>query len=178
MRVTRSKPLTSYGMIAGSVGPNPNTERVCGPQVPVGPGRSDRRSKPGGFPAEVQPFPRLVQPVLDCLDARRLAEFYRQLLGLAYRPGDEAPEPGRPDPRGDEWLVLEAGAGDRRLAFQQVATLPQVTWPDGPIPQQMHLDLAVPTLEEFEHIAAAIPFCEGGVKAAGVPRPSGRALGL
>ena len=33
-------------------------------------------------------FPRLLQTVLDTTDARRLAEFYRALLGLQYRPGD------------------------------------------------------------------------------------------
>jgi hypothetical protein len=33
--------------------------------------------------------PRLRQVVLDCADARSSAEFYRRLLGLVYRPGDE-----------------------------------------------------------------------------------------
>ena len=37
------------------------------------------------------PGPRLCQVVLDCTDARALAEFYRALLGLVYRPGDEPP---------------------------------------------------------------------------------------
>jgi hypothetical protein len=32
--------------------------------------------------------------VLDCVDARELAEFYRLLLGLRYRPGDEPPPAG------------------------------------------------------------------------------------
>ena len=32
-------------------------------------------------------FPEFRQVVLDSTDARALAEFYRQLLGLAYRPG-------------------------------------------------------------------------------------------
>ena len=50
------------------------------------------------------------QVVLDCVDARALAEFYRQLLDLSYRPGDEPPAPGDPDPRGVDWLVLR-GAG-------------------------------------------------------------------
>ncbi len=50
--------------------------------------------------------PRLCQVVLDCTDARSLAEFYRALLGLVYRPGDEPPEPGQVDERGADWLVL------------------------------------------------------------------------
>ena len=31
-------------------------------------------------------FPRIRQVVLDTTDARLLAEFYRRLYGLAYRP--------------------------------------------------------------------------------------------
>lgn len=90
-----------------------------------------------------QAYPQYRQVVLDCTDARALAEFYRQLLGFQYRPGDEPPEPGQPDPRGDDWLVLTDATDRRRLAFQQVAALPPATWPEGPVPQQMHLDLTV-----------------------------------
>src|SRR6185437_8636310 len=43
------------------------------------------------------PSPHLRQVVLDSTDARRLAEFYRQLLGFSYRPGDEPPGPERED---------------------------------------------------------------------------------
>jgi catechol 2,3-dioxygenase-like lactoylglutathione lyase family enzyme len=96
-----------------------------------------------------QTFPRLLQTVLDTTDARALAEFYRQLLGLHYRPGDEPPAAGAPDPKGRDWLVLRDAAGVNRLAFQQVARLPRVTWPEGPIPQQLHLDLTVPGMEEL-----------------------------
>jgi hypothetical protein len=95
-------------------------------------------------------FPVLCQVVLDCTDARALAEFYRQLLGLQYRPGDEPPSAGEPDPRGQDWLVLRDGAGRTRLAFQQVAALPEATWPQGPVPQQLHLDLTVPTKAELD----------------------------
>lgn len=87
--------------------------------------------------------PRIRQVVLDTTDARGLAEFYRQLFGLAYRPGDEVE-----DPAGDDWLVLR-GDGDFAVAFQQVAALPQATWPEGPIPQQLHLDTTVPTVDEL-----------------------------
>ena len=44
--------------------------------------------------------------ILDTTDARRLAEFRRQLPGFGCRPGDEPPEPGRDDERGRDWLVL------------------------------------------------------------------------
>ena len=51
-----------------------------------------------------QRFPVIRQTVLDATDPRQLAEFYRQLLGLRYRAGDEPPAPGQPDPAGQDWL--------------------------------------------------------------------------
>jgi hypothetical protein len=95
-------------------------------------------------------FPTLQQVVLDGTDARVLAEFYRQLLGWRYRPGDEPPAPGDPDPRGQDWLVLRNPAGGVQVAFQQVAALPKATWPEGPVPQQLHLDLTVPTTADLD----------------------------
>jgi catechol 2,3-dioxygenase-like lactoylglutathione lyase family enzyme len=92
--------------------------------------------------------PRLLQTVLDTTDARALAEFYRQLIGYHYRPGDE--------PRGDEvdspdWLVLRDGDGFNRIAFQQVDRLEPSTWPSPDVPMQLHLDLTVPDKAELEH---------------------------
>lgn len=95
-------------------------------------------------------FPELSTVVLDSPDARWLAEFYRQLLGLAYRPGDEPPAAGAPDPNGQDWLVLADSAGTTRVAFQQVAELPEATWPEGPYPQQLHLDLTVPSKDDLD----------------------------
>jgi hypothetical protein len=95
-------------------------------------------------------FPELRQVVLDSTDARTLAEFYRQLLGLRYRPGDEPPAPGEPDPAGQDWLVLQDSGGAARVAFQQVAGLPEATWPQGPVPQQLHLDLTVRTAQDLD----------------------------
>jgi catechol 2,3-dioxygenase-like lactoylglutathione lyase family enzyme len=93
----------------------------------------------------------LRQVVLDTTDARALAEFYRQLLGFRYRPGDEPPPAGEPDPRGTDWLVLHDDAGSMRLAFQQVPDLPEATWPEGRVPQQLHLDLTVPAVADLDH---------------------------
>jgi catechol-2,3-dioxygenase len=95
-------------------------------------------------------FPTLRQVVLDSTDARTLAEFHRQLLGLQYRPGDEPPAAGEPDPNGDDWLVLHDGDGRAVLAFQQVEALPESTWPAPEVPQMLHLDLTVPSVEELE----------------------------
>jgi len=87
--------------------------------------------------------------VLDATDARRLAEFYRQLLGYEYRRGDEPPPPGQPDEAGRDWLVLVDPGGGGRLAFQAVEQLTPPTWPTGDVPQQLHLDLTVPTPDEL-----------------------------
>lgn len=94
--------------------------------------------------------PRLCSVVLDCTDARSLAEFYRSLLGLVYRPGDEPPEAGQADERGRDWLVLRAPDGAPQLAFQQVDQLPETTWPENRVPQQLHLDLTVASVEELQ----------------------------
>ncbi len=94
-------------------------------------------------------FPALRAVVLDATNARAVAEFYRALLGFGYRTGDEAPPPGEPDPRGDDWLVLRDRTGDARIAVQHVAALQAATWPDPAVPQQLHLDLTVPNVEEL-----------------------------
>ena len=100
--------------------------------------------------------PRLRQTVLDTEDPRGLAEFYRELLDLAYRPGDEPPQAGRPDPRGEDWLVLVGAGGAPALAFQRVESLPRPTWPDGERPQMLHLDTTVPTAADLteQHLRA------------------------
>ena len=94
-------------------------------------------------------FPTLRSVVLDTTDARMLAEFYRQLLGYDYRPGDERPPSTEPDPAGQDWLVLVDPRGNARLGFQQVDRLVPSTWPEDGVPQQLHLDLSVPTVEEL-----------------------------
>lgn len=92
---------------------------------------------------------RLRQVVLDTTDARRLAEFYRELFGLEYRPGDEPPPRDQPDPQGEDWLVLRNSDGSG-LAFQQVTDLPEPTWPDGRYPQMLHLDCTVESAEVLQ----------------------------
>jgi catechol 2,3-dioxygenase-like lactoylglutathione lyase family enzyme len=89
----------------------------------------------------VTAHPRLLHTVIDTTDVRRLAEFYRALLGLHYRPGDEIPgDDVEDDP---DWLVLTAADGTRVLAFQLVDRLERTTWPSPDVPMQMHLDMTV-----------------------------------
>ncbi|MFJ5998942.1 VOC family protein [Streptomyces sp. NPDC092370] len=92
---------------------------------------------------------RMHQVVLDSTDIRGLAEFYRSLLGLVYGAGDEPPEAGGPDERGRDWLVLRTPDGTPRLAFQHVDRLTPPTWPEGRVPQQLHLDLSVSSVEDL-----------------------------
>lgn len=98
------------------------------------------------------PHPRLRQVVLDTTDARAAAEFWRQLLGLVYRPEHEPPAAGHDDAAGNDWLNLYETDGTPRLAFQQVPTLTPTTWPDHAVPQQLHLDLTVDSVEDLDAV--------------------------
>jgi hypothetical protein len=84
---------------------------------------------------------------IDAVDCRALAEFYREFLGLRYRPGDEPPGEGADDA---DWLVLVDGDGRRALAINQVASLARSTWPTDEVPKQMHQDFRVSSAEELE----------------------------
>ncbi len=93
-------------------------------------------------------FPAIRQTVLDCHDPRELGDFYRDLLGYRYRPGDETP----PD---EGWLVLRAPTGDHGLAFQANPEYVRPVWTpeaDRPGDQQMmlHLDMAVTDAASLE----------------------------
>ena len=90
---------------------------------------------------------RLRQIVLDTEDARGLAAFYLALVGGRYRPGDEPPADGSDDAA--EWVAIRTPEGVR-IAFQRVAELPRVTWPEGPVRQQLHLDFTVSDADELE----------------------------
>jgi catechol 2,3-dioxygenase-like lactoylglutathione lyase family enzyme len=93
--------------------------------------------------------PHLLHTAIDTTDARGLAEFYRELLGLRYRPGDEIPAEEATDD--SDWLVLVDADGNRTLAFQEVERLTPTTWPSHDVPMQMHLDLTVADVDELEH---------------------------
>jgi catechol 2,3-dioxygenase-like lactoylglutathione lyase family enzyme len=93
-------------------------------------------------------FPQLLHTVLDTTRPRELAEFYRELLGLRYRPGDEPPaNDATEDP---DWLVLVDSTDERKLAFQRVDRLPRTTWPEHEVPMQLHVDFTVTSAAELE----------------------------
>jgi catechol 2,3-dioxygenase-like lactoylglutathione lyase family enzyme len=93
-------------------------------------------------------YPQLMHTVLDTTSPRELAEFYRELLGLRYRPGDEPPLDGEPDDA--DWLVLVDSDAVRKLAFQQVDHLPRATWPEHDVPMQLHVDFTVSNRAELD----------------------------
>jgi catechol-2,3-dioxygenase len=93
-------------------------------------------------------FPQLMHTALDTTDCRRLAEFYRKLLGLHYRPGDEPPADADLD--APDWLVLLGPDGRRVLAFQRVDELTPTTWPRPDVPMQLHVDYRVDDRAELE----------------------------
>ena len=93
-------------------------------------------------------YPRLLHTAIDTTDARGLAEFYRQLLGLHYRPGDEPPVDDSEDDA--DWLVLLDHDEHRVLAVQEVDRLDRTTWPSHDVPMQLHLDFTVASQEELE----------------------------
>lgn len=93
-------------------------------------------------------YPWLMHTAIDTTDVRGLAEFYRKLLGLRYRAGDEPPPESSADDA--DWLVLVDENGVRKLAFQQVERLERATWPRHDVPTQMHLDFSVSSRDELE----------------------------
>lgn len=90
---------------------------------------------------------------LDSEDPGALAQFDRELLDLT------------PTWQTEDFVALK-GAGVL-LTIQRDSDLRRATWPDGPVPKQMHLELAVDDLEVDEHRAIAL----GATKAEHQPQP-------
>lgn len=95
---------------------------------------------------------------LDCPDALALADFYARLTGLEVEPlGDFAPE---------DVTWIELLNGDRpTIAFQKIEHYVAPTWPEGDLPQQLHLDFTVSDLDAGELHAISV----GATKAAFQP---------
>ena len=74
---------------------------------------------------------RLHHVILDCPEPRVLAEFYSELLGkpITYDDGD--------------FVVVADNDRASGLAFQRSPDHIPPTWPDGPVPQQIHVDVMV-----------------------------------
>ena len=93
-------------------------------------------------------YPVLLHTAIDARDCRGLAEFYRALLGLHYRDGEEPPTDGSPD--NADWLVLLDDAGHRVVTVQEKKDTTPPTWPSEEVPMQLHQDFRVSTVEDLE----------------------------
>jgi hypothetical protein len=80
---------------------------------------------------------------LDCPDPVELANFYSKITDfqvvVAHMDKNQNPI----------WVEL-VDNGVTRIAFQRVEKYTPPTWPEGPIPQQAHLDFEVKDLNEAE----------------------------
>ena len=86
---------------------------------------------------------RLRLTVIDCPDPFALATFYADILSLDVEILEGYP------PEEATWIeILDQGVSV--LAFQKIDTYVAPTWPEGAVPQQLHLDIAVTNLDEGE----------------------------
>jgi hypothetical protein len=94
-------------------------------------------------PTKVPAHLRFGVTALDCPDPLALAAFYAALTGHDVEPlGDFTP---------DDVVWIELLDGERRvLGFQKIENYVAPTWPEGPVPQQLHLDFDVNDLDEGE----------------------------
>ena len=94
-------------------------------------------------------LPRLHLVVLDCPEPFELATFYAALTGIPVEtwPG-HAPE----DMAGIDLVHIS----EPSLSFERVRDFTPPSWPDGPVPQQIHLDFVVDDLDEAEAFALSI----------------------
>ena len=87
-----------------------------------------------------------------------LADFYARLTGSTVEPLGDFP------PGDVEWIEL-LSEGKPTLGFQKVNAFVAPTWPEGPVPQQIHVDFAVDDLDAAEQLALSL----GASKAAFQP---------
>ena len=80
---------------------------------------------------------------LDCPDPVALANFYAKITGFEVVVAHLSKT-------GDPLWVELVDDGVTKIAFQRVKNYVKPTWPEGPIPQQAHLDFDVPNLEIAE----------------------------
>ncbi|MFE5737122.1 VOC family protein [Streptomyces celluloflavus] len=106
----------------------------------------------GGEVAAGRPRCVLATVVLDCPDARALADFYRRLLGWEVRLSE-------PD-----WVLLGPPEGGTGMSFQSEPDYRPPVWPERPGEQQkmLHLDIRVDDLDEAEAYAVGLGATRAG----------------
>ena len=81
---------------------------------------------------------------IDCSDPIKLANFYSQITGL------DIDKTSKNINAKIVWVELKDKSGIPKLAFQKISNYLPPTWPEGKIPQQIHLDFAVNDLDKAE----------------------------
>lgn len=107
--------------------------------------------------------PRYALVAFDCPDPLALAAFYSELTGYEVEPLGGFP------PEKVTWIEL-LNDGHPTIAFQKVANCVAPTWPDGDVPQQLHLDFDVESLDEGEAFVLSL----GAIKTSVQPGTSFR----
>ena len=99
---------------------------------------------------------------LDCPDPVELANFYSQITGfevvVAHRSKDGQPQ----------WVEL-VDVDQTRIAFQKIDNYLKPTWPEGPVPQQAHLDFNVPDLDIAEQLILKIGAVKSSIQPSSDP---------
>ena len=99
---------------------------------------------------------------LDCPDPVELANFYSQISGfevvVAHSDKDGQPQ----------WVEL-VDVDQTRIAFQKIDKYLKPTWPEGPVPQQAHLDFDVSDLDVAEQLILKIGAVKSSIQPSSNP---------
>jgi hypothetical protein len=87
---------------------------------------------------------------IDCPAPVALARFYAELLGLQVEPLGEMKE------EDVEWIRIQNEVGAPIMGFAKVENYIVPTWPEGPVPQQLHMEFSVADLDVAEAQAISI----------------------
>lgn len=104
---------------------------------------------------------------IDAPDALALANFYAAIVDgevvIAHRDSAGVPL----------WVELKID-GSTRIAFQRIENYVAPTWPEGPVPQQAHLDFEVIDLDIAEAKLLAIGATKSGIQPSSNPQDNFR----
>jgi hypothetical protein len=99
---------------------------------------------------------------LDCANPVELARFYSKITGLKVQPFDEGETA-----QSCEWLELLDENNRTKMAFQKIDNYRAPTWPQGDIPQQVHMDFHAKDLDIAEKELLEL----GAIKTEFQPKP-------
>ena len=99
---------------------------------------------------------------LDCANPVELAHFYSKITGLRVQPFDQGETA-----QTCEWLELLDENNRTKMAFQKIDNYRAPTWPQGDIPQQVHMDFHAKDLDIAEKDLLEL----GAIKTEFQPKP-------